>query len=59
MTARSEPGQSLVNFTDNFGIPKHLGTDGAGEFAVRATEFVKEARRMRIRLHNLEQGRMN
>ena len=48
MTAHSESGQSLVKFTDNFGIPKHLVTDGAGEFTGRATELVKEARRMHI-----------
>ena len=34
-------------------------TDGAGEFTGRATEFVKEARRMRIILHTSEQGRKN
>ena len=34
-------------------------TDGAGEFTGRATEFVKEARMMRIRLQTLEQGRKN
>ena len=59
MTARSESGQSLVNFTDDVEIPEHLVTDGAGEFIGRATEFVKEARRMRIRLHTSEQGRKN
>ena len=51
MTACSESGQSLVDFTDDDGIPEHLVTDGAGEFTGKATEFVKEARRMRIRLH--------
>ena len=59
MTARSESGQSLVDFTDDVGIPEHLVTDGAGEFTGRATEFVKEARRMRIKLHTSEQGRKN
>ena len=54
MAARSESGQSLVNFTDDVRIPKHLVTDGAGEFTGRATEFVKEACRMRIRLHTLD-----
>ena len=43
MTARSESGQSLVDFTEDVGIPEHLVTDGAGEFTGRATEFVKEA----------------
>ena len=59
MTARSESGQSLVDFTDDVGIPKNLVTDGAGEFTGRATEFVKEARRMRIRLHTSEQVSKN
>ena len=59
MTVHSESGQSLVDFTDDVGIPKHLVTNGAAEFTGMATEFVKEARRMRIRLHTLEQGRKN
>ena len=59
MMARSESGQSLVEFTDDVGIPKHLVTDVAGEFTGRATEFVKESCRMRIRLHTSEQGRKN
>ena len=59
MTARSESGKLLVDFTDDVGIPEHLVIDGAGEFTGRATEFVKEAHRMRIILHALEQGRNN
>ena len=59
MTARSESGQSLVDITDDVGIPEYLVTDGAGEFTGRATEFVKEERRMRIRLYTSEQGRKN
>ena len=59
MTACSESGQFLVNFTDNVRIPKHLVTNGAGEFTSRETEFVKKARRMRIRLYTLEPGRKN
>ena len=59
MRARSESGQSLVDFTDNVGIPEHLVTGDAGEFTGRATEFFKEALIMRIRLHTLEQGRKN
>ena len=59
MTARSESVQSLVEFSDDIGIPEHLVTDGAGKFTGRETELVKEALRMRIRLHTLEQGRKN
>ena len=59
MTAHSESGQSLVDFAYDVGITTHLVTDGAGEFTGRATEFVKEAHRMRIRLHTSEQGGKN
>ena len=59
MTASSESGQLLDDFTDDVGIPKHLVTDGAGEFTGRATEFVKEAHRKRIILHTSEQERKN
>ena len=59
MTAKSDAGKSLVDFTDDVGIPETLVTDGAGEFTGRSTEFVKEARRMRIKLHTTEQGRKN
>ena len=51
MTARSESGQSLVDFTDDVRISEHLVTNGAGKFTGRATGFVKEECRMRIRLH--------
>jgi serine phosphatase RsbU (regulator of sigma subunit) len=42
---------------DDVGIPERLVTDGATEFTGRHTEFVKEARRMRILLHTTEQPR--
>ena len=32
MTAQSDAGQSLVDFTGDVGIPERLVTDGAGEF---------------------------
>ena len=32
MTARSDAGQALVDFTDDVGIPEHLVTGGEGEF---------------------------
>ena len=46
--ARSDVGQSLVDFTDDVGIPERLVTDGAGEFTGKGKQFVKEARHMRI-----------
>jgi hypothetical protein len=59
MISRKDAGKSLVDFTDDVGIPERLITDGAMEFTGRNTEFVKEARRMRIQLHTTEQGRKN
>jgi hypothetical protein len=59
MTSRKDAGKSLIEFTDDVGIPERLITDGATEFTGRHTEFVKEARRMRILLHTTEQGRKN
>jgi DNA-binding transcriptional regulator PaaX len=59
MTSRKDTGKSLIEFTDNVGIPERLITDGATEFTGQHTEFVKEARQMRIMLHTTEQGRKN
>ena len=54
-----ESGQSLTEFTENVGISETLLTNGAGEFTGQNTYFVKHTKRMRIQLHNLEQGRHN
>ena len=35
MTSRVDAGKSLVEFTDDVGIPENLVTDGAAEFMVR------------------------
>ena len=43
MISRKDAGKSLVDFTDDVGIPEHLITDGAMEFTGCNTEFVKEA----------------
>jgi hypothetical protein len=59
MTSRKDAGKSLVDFTDDVGIPERLVTDGATEFTGRHTEFVKKARQMRIMLHSTEQGCKN
>ena len=59
MPARSAAGESLIDFTDDIGIPEQLVTDGAGEFTGRDTEFVKQCRRMRIKTHTTEKGRKN
>jgi hypothetical protein len=59
MISRKDAGKSLVDFTDDVGIPERLVMDGATEFTGRHTEFIKEARCMRIKLHTTEQGRKN
>ena len=43
MTSRKDAGKSLIEFTDDVGIPERLVTDGATEVTGRHTEFVKEA----------------
>ena len=59
MTARSDAVQSLVDFTDDVGIPEPLVTDGAGEFTSKGNQSVKEARCKRMQLHANKQGRKN
>jgi len=59
MASRKDAGESLVDFTDDVGIPEMLTTDGAGEFTGKHKDFLKQARRMRIKLHTTEQGRKN
>jgi hypothetical protein len=59
MTSRKDAGKSLIEFTDNVGIPEQLITNGATEFTGRHTEFIRETRRMCIMLHTTEQGRKN
>jgi hypothetical protein len=59
MSGRTDAAKSLIDFTDDVGIPEDLVTDGAGEFTGKNTEFVKEARQMRIQLHTMESGRHN
>ena len=59
MTARSDAGQSLVYFTDDVGITERLVTDGAGDFTGKGNQFVKEAHRMRIKLHTSKHGKKN
>ena len=59
MTARSDAGQSLVDFTDDVGISEGLVMDGAEEFTGKGIQSVKEARCLRIHLHTRKQGSKN
>jgi hypothetical protein len=43
MTSRKEAAESLIDFTDDVGIPEMLMTDGATEFTGRHTDFIKQA----------------
>jgi len=59
MSAGSDASKSLIDFTDDVGIPESIVMDGAGEFTGNNTEFVKECCQMHIRCHTMEQGRSN
>ena len=59
MSGCTDAAKSLIDFTDDVGIPEDLVTDGAGEFTGKNMESLKEARQMRIRLHTTESGRHN
>ena len=56
MTSWKDAGKSFVIFAYDIGIPEQLIMDGMKEFTRRHTEFVKEAKQMRIMLHTTEQG---
>ena len=59
MISCKDAGKSLIDFTDDVGIPEHLITDGVTEFTGHNTKFVKEAQHMRIQLHTTKQGCKN
>jgi hypothetical protein len=54
-----EAAESLIDFTDDVGIPETLVMDGVTEFTGKHTDFIKQARQMWIKLHTAEQGRTN
>jgi hypothetical protein len=43
MTSRKEAAKSLIDFSDDVGIPEMLMTDGVTEFTGRHTDFIKQA----------------
>ena len=59
MMSRKDAGKSLIEFTDDVGIPERLITNSTMEFTGRHTEFIKEVQWMRNILHTTEQGRKN
>ena len=44
MLTKADAGNSLVDFTDEVGIPQVLMTDLASEFSGQHTDFVKHCR---------------
>ena len=56
MLTKADAGNSLVDFTDEVGIPQVLMTDLASEFSGQHTDFVKHCRRMRIQLKSQRKG---
>jgi hypothetical protein len=44
MTSWKEAAESLIDFTDDVGIPETLVTDGATEFTGKHTDFIKQPR---------------
>jgi hypothetical protein len=57
--SQKEAAESLIDFTDDVGILETLVMDSATEFTGKHTDFIKQARQMRIKLHTAEQGRKN
>lgn len=53
----SKAGETLVDFTRDVGIPTDIRTDLASYFTGKETSFVKEARRLRIKITYAEKGR--
>jgi hypothetical protein len=43
MTSCKEAAESLIDSTDDVGIPEMLMTDAATEFTGRHTDFIKQA----------------
>jgi hypothetical protein len=54
MASWKEAAESLIDFTDDVGIPETLVTDGVTEFTGKHTDFIKQARRMRKNFHTAE-----
>jgi hypothetical protein len=59
MASQKEAAELLIDFTDDVGNPETLVMDGATEFTGKHTDFIKQARQMRIKLHTAKQGRKN
>jgi hypothetical protein len=59
IASQKEAAESLIDFTDDVGIPETLVMNGATEFTGKHTDFIKQARQMQIKLHTAEQGRKN
>jgi hypothetical protein len=60
VTSTAKAGKVLAEFARDVGVPTDLRADLASYFSGRAeTEFVKEAKRLRIKLTYAEKGHHN
>jgi hypothetical protein len=59
VTTTSKAGETLAEFARDVGVPTDLRTDLASYFTGRNTEFVNEAKRLRIKVTYAEKGRHN
>ena len=57
VSSTSKAGETLAEFARDVGIPSDLRADLASYFVGRETHFVKEAKRLRIKLTYAEKGR--
>ena len=59
LVLKGRVAQALTEFADDVGIPDTLLSDGAPEMVGPKTEFMKEEKRLKIRLKRSEVGRSN
>jgi hypothetical protein len=58
-TSTAKAGEALSEFVKDVGVPTDIRTDLATYFTGRDTEFVKETKRLHIRVTYAEKGRHN
>jgi hypothetical protein len=59
VTSTSQAGEVLAEFVRDVGVPTDIRTDLASYFTGRDTDFLKEVRRLRIKITYAEKGRHN
>jgi hypothetical protein len=59
VTSTAKAGETLADFARDVGVPTDLRADLGSYFTGRDTEFVKESKRLRIKVTYAEKGRHN